>query len=95
MLGVLMVVFAGFTCVGVLGYAVVRYHDGHLSTTDLRRITGPTVALLSLIAIGFGEDTGQTTVGRAAGGFLLFLTLVIAKDSLFEGVRRFLRLPPE
>ncbi|WP_267640879.1 hypothetical protein [Haloarchaeobius amylolyticus] len=95
MLGALIAILVGVGCCAVLGYAVGRYRTGALSTTDLRRVTGPTFGSLALVVLAFGEEAGQPTFGRAGGILLLFLTLVVAKDSLFEGVRWLFRLPPE
>ncbi|WP_439027582.1 hypothetical protein [Haloarchaeobius sp. DT45] len=94
MLGVLIALVFGAACCVVLGYAVGRYRVGTLSTTDLRRVTGPTFGSLALVVLAFGEEAGQPTLGRAGGVLFLFFTLVVAKDSLFEGVRWLFRLPP-
>ncbi|MCT9094434.1 hypothetical protein [Haloarchaeobius sp. HME9146] len=95
MLGALVAIVFGTACCAILGYAVVQYRTGALSTTNLRRVTGPTFGSLSLVVLAFGEEAGQPMFGRAGGVLFLFFTLVVAKDSLFEGVRWLFRLPPE
>ncbi|WP_435333974.1 hypothetical protein [Haloarchaeobius sp. TZWWS8] len=95
MWGVLVSILTGLLCCAVLFYATRRRSSGSLSTTDFRRVTGPTFASLSFVALAIGEEAGQQVVGRSIGGFLILVTLIVAKDALFDGVVWLLRLRPQ